>query len=100
MLSNEFILGIKNDFHPFMLYHKSGVPIVITSDDMGVLRTSFTEQFAILAKRYKEISYKDIKGFIYNSVQFSFLNKKEKKKLRKTLDKEFLKFEKRIAELE
>ena len=30
MLSNEFILGIKNDFHPFLLYHNSGVPIVIT----------------------------------------------------------------------
>ena len=100
MLSNEFILGIKNDFHPFLLYHNSGVPIVITSDDMGVLRTSFTEQFAILAKRYKDISYKDIKGFIYNSIQFSFLNRKDKKKLRKKVDKEFLDFEKRIAQLE
>jgi adenosine deaminase/adenosine deaminase CECR1 len=100
MISNEFILGIKNDFHPFMLYHKSGVPIVITSDDMGVLRTSFTEQFAILAKRYKEISYKDIKGFIYNSIQFSFLNKKEKKKLKKKVDLEFTNFEKRIAAIE
>lgn len=100
MISNEFILGIKNDFHPFMLYHKSGVPIVITSDDMGVLRTSFTEQFAILAKRYKEISYKDIKGFIYNSIQFSFLDKKLKKKLNKKLNLEFTNFEKRIAAIE
>lgn len=100
MLSNEFILGIKNDFHPFMLYHKSGVPIVITSDDMGVLRTSFTEQFAILAKRYKEITYNDIKGFIYNSIQYSFLSKKEKKKLKKKVDKEFVKFEERISRIQ
>lgn len=100
MISNEFILGIKNDFHPFMLYHQAGVPIVITSDDMGVLRTSFTEQFAILAKRYKAISYQDIKGFIYNSIQFSFLTKKEKKKLKKKLDLEFINFEKKISQLE
>ena len=67
---------------------------------MGVLRTSFTEQFAILAKRYKEISYKDIKGFINNSIQFSFLNKKEKKKLKKKLNTEFTNFEKRMATIE
>ncbi|MBK6606423.1 MAG: adenosine deaminase [Leptospiraceae bacterium] len=100
MLSNEFILGIKNDFHPLLLYHNSGVPIVITSDDMGVLRTSFTEQFAILAKRYKEISYYDIKGFIYNSIQYSFLSKKDKKKLKKKVDKEFVKFEERISRIQ
>lgn len=100
MISNEFILGIKNDFHPFLLYHKSGVPIVITSDDMGVLRTSFTEQFAILAKRYKQISYKDIKGFIFNSIEYSFLTKKEKKALNKKVEKEFIKFEERISRIE
>ncbi|HMX34091.1 MAG TPA: hypothetical protein PKC66_17785, partial [Leptospiraceae bacterium] len=100
MISNEFILGIKNDFHPFLLYHKFGVPIVITSDDMGVLRTSFTEQFAILAKRYRQISYIDIKGFIFNSIDYSFLPSKEKKNLRKKLEKEFIKFEDRISKIE
>ncbi len=98
LISNEFILEVLDDYHPFMLYHKAGVPIIITSDDMGVLRTSFTDQFAVLAKRYRGISYKDIKGFIYNSIQYSFLENKEKKRMKEILDLKFTSFEKNISE--
>lgn len=38
LTSNEFILGVKNDAHPFMLYRQAGVPIVISTDDPGILR--------------------------------------------------------------
>jgi adenosine deaminase/adenosine deaminase CECR1 len=94
LVSNEFILKIKDDQHPIMLYKKFGVPIVISSDDAGVLRTNLTEQYVLLAKRYTEISYPDIKQFVYNSIIYSFIKEPAvKTKLLKDLDLRFKKFE-------
>ena len=92
--SNEFILGVKEDKHPILLYKKFGVPIVISTDDAGVLRTNLTEQYVLLAKRYKEISYSDIKSIVYNSIRYSFIEEESvKQKLLTDLDKRFQKFE-------
>lgn len=92
--SNEFILGVKEDKHPIMLYKKFGVPIVISTDDAGVLRTNMAEQYVLLAKRYKDISYSDIKTFVYNSIRYSFIKDNSlKQKLIQDLDKRFKKFE-------
>lgn len=91
--SNEFILGIKDDKHPILLYKHFGVPIVISTDDAGISRSSLTEQYVLLAKRYKEISYADIKQFVYNSILYSFLDAAKKEALRLDLDKRFTAFE-------
>lgn len=92
--SNEFILKVKNNQHPIMMYFKSGVPIVISADDAGVLRTSLTKQFVLLAERYPQLRYTDIKRFVYNSIDNSFLkNKTEKKKQIQKLNKKFMMFE-------
>ena len=66
--SNEFILKVKNDRHPITLYKEFDVPIVICTDDAGILRTSMTEQYVLLASRYKNITYADIKQFVFNSI--------------------------------
>jgi adenosine deaminase/adenosine deaminase CECR1 len=91
--SNEYILGIKNDAHPLMLYYRFHVPIVISTDDAGVNRSSLTEQYVLLASRYKNISYTDIKNFVYNSFTYSFLSNTKKQALKKDLDERFKKFE-------
>jgi len=91
--SNEYILGIKNDAHPLMLYYRFHVPIVISTDDAGVNRSSLTEQYVLLASRYKNISYTDIKKFVYNSFTYSFLSNAKKEALKKDLDERFKKFE-------
>jgi adenosine deaminase len=97
LYSNEFILGVKNDKHPISLYKQSNVPIVISSDDAGILRTSLTEQYVLLAKRYPEISYPEIKQYVYNSLKFSFIqDEKVKSQLVKNLDQRFSIFEKSI----
>ena len=99
LLSNEFILGVKGDKHPILLYKHFNVPIVISTDDPGVSRTSLTEQFVLLVKRYDEISYSDLKHFIYNSIKFSFINDpKIKEQIAKDLDRRFNIFEKYIME--
>lgn len=73
LASNEFILKVKDNRHPILLYKEFGVPIIISSDDPGVLRTNMTEQFVLLAKRYKIFSYNDIKEIIINSIKYSFI---------------------------
>ncbi|HYK44998.1 MAG TPA: hypothetical protein VEV83_07515, partial [Parafilimonas sp.] len=91
--SNEFILGIKNDAHPITLYKRFHVPLVISTDDAGVNRSSLTEQYVLLASRYKNITYGDIKTFVYNSITYSFLDDAKKQALKKDLDERFKRFE-------
>jgi len=51
----------------------------------------------LLAKRYKNISYADIKQFVYNSITYSFIKDDAvKKQLLKDLDNRFKVFESTI----
>ncbi|WP_205195173.1 hypothetical protein [Chitinophaga sp. Cy-1792] len=94
LTSNEFILHVKDDRHPITLYLNHQVPVVISSDDPGILRTSLTEQYVLLASRYKSISYKDIKTMVYNSINYSFIkDQSTKDKLKAALDNRFQVFE-------
>jgi hypothetical protein len=98
--SNEFILNVKEDRHPIMLYKNAGVPIVISTDDAGILRTNITEQYVLLAKRYPSIKYADIKQFVYNSIEYSFIKEPAvKQKLKVKLDKDFKAFEDRVKKI-
>lgn len=95
--SNEFILKVKGDRHPVTLYKEFGVPIVICTDDAGVLRSSLTEQYVLLAGRYPEFSYNDIKHIVYNSIAYSFIEEPSiRKELKVNLDRDFARFEKGI----
>ena len=94
LVSNEFILKVKDDRHPITLYKEFGVPIVISTDDAGILRTNMIEQYVLLAKRYKTITYADIKQFVYNSITYSFIKQDAvKTQLMKDLDTRFKTFE-------
>jgi adenosine deaminase len=94
LVSNEFILKVKDSRHPLTLYKEFGVPIVISTDDAGILRTNMTEQYVLLAKRYKNVSYTDIKQYVYNSLHYSFIKDDGvKKQLLKDLDLRFKTFE-------
>jgi adenosine deaminase/adenosine deaminase CECR1 len=98
LTSNEFILGIKDSFHPVKLYYSAGVPIVISTDDAGVSRNNLTTEYVKLLSRYN-FTYKDSKSFIYNSIKYSFLKNDEKDKIKKQLDDRFNQFENTIASL-
>ncbi|WP_155297238.1 amidohydrolase family protein [Spirosoma aerolatum] len=97
LFSNEFILKVKDDRHPISLYQTFNVPIVISSDDAGVLRTNLTDQYVLLAKRYKQISYQDIKQYVFNSIDYSFIEEEAlKKSLLNDLKQRFIKFERSV----
>ena len=94
LTSNEFILKVKENRHPFTLYKEFNVPIVISTDDAGILRTNMTEQYVLLAKRYPDVTYETIKKYVYNSINYSFIQDASvKKQLLKDLDARFKTFE-------
>jgi adenosine deaminase len=98
LASNEFILKIKEGRHPFTLYKEFNVPIVISTDDAGILRTNMTEQYVLLAKRYQDVSYATIKQYVYNSINYSFIQDESvKKQLVKDLDIRFKIFENQFS---
>lgn len=99
LVSNEFILKVKNARHPFTLYKEFNVPIVISTDDAGILRTNMTEQYVLLASRYQDVSYATIKQYVYNSIDYSFIQEDAvKKQLRKDLDERFKTFEAKFSD--
>jgi hypothetical protein len=72
-VSNQIILGVTGKDHPAPIYFEHGVPMVLASDDPGVLRTDLSEQFVVIDSEYPYIKYLDIKKFVRNSIEYSFL---------------------------
>lgn len=98
LTSNEFILGVKNEDHPVRLYHTYRVPIVLGSDDAGVLRTDLTEQYVLLANRYPNFSYTDIKQLVFNTIRYSFLPENTRKRITTKLQQDFHIFEQNVLD--
>lgn len=97
LFSNEFILNVKDDKHPITLYRSFGVPLVICTDDAGVLRTNLTDQYVLLAKRYRNLTYNEIKQLVFNSITYSFIEEESvKKALLADLKQRFIAFEKSV----
>ncbi len=97
LYSNEFILKVKDDAHPLKLYRKFKVPAVICTDDAGVLRSNLTHQYVLLATRYKDVSYSEIKKLVFNSIDYSFIEEqKVKDALKADLEARFTRFERDV----
>jgi adenosine deaminase len=94
--SNAFILGVKNEAHPLMLYARYGVPFVISTDDAGVSRNNLSGEYLLYISRYKP-SYDELKRTVYNSIRYAFLSDADKKDELKKLDQRFARFEALMA---
>lgn len=94
--SNEFILGVKEQEHPYMIYRAYDVPMVISSDDSGVSRNNLSAEYVLLARRYKP-SYQTIKNYVFNSIRYAFLSEELKPVLSSTLNARFEQFEAEMA---
>ena len=92
LTSNEFILGVKDSEHPVTLYHKAGVPVIISTDDPGILRTSLIEQYTLATLRYG-FSYDEIKQFVKNSIKYAFLAEENRDSLTNKLNDLLQEFE-------
>lgn len=70
--SNDIILGVKGNEHPFPLYKKYGVPLVICTDDEAVSRSNITLEYLKAVKNYN-LTYSDLKTLSRNGIEYSFL---------------------------
>jgi adenosine deaminase len=72
LTSNDVILNVKGEDHPFMLYRKLGVPVALSTDDEGVSRIDLTHEYVRAAVTYP-LSYHDFKLMVRTSIEHSFL---------------------------
>jgi adenosine deaminase len=72
LTSNDVILNIKGEEHPFMLYRKYGVPVALSTDDEGVSRIDLTHEYVRAAVTYS-LGYRDFKQMARASIEHSFL---------------------------
>lgn len=72
LTSNEKILGLSGKAHPLNYYLKHEVPVVLSTDDEGVLRTDLTHQY-VKAVIEHDLDYPAIKQINRNALTYSFL---------------------------
>ena len=72
LTSNDVILGVKGDEHPFPIYRQFKVPVTLATDDEGVSRTDLTHEYLRAWVTYK-LSYHDLKELARESLEHSFL---------------------------
>ena len=72
LTSNDEILGVKGEQHPFRAYRAAGVPMVLSTDDEGVSRIDLTHEYLRAAGSYG-LHYTDLKQLSRNSLTYSFL---------------------------
>jgi adenosine deaminase len=98
--SNKQMLNIAPEAHPINLYLKYGIPVVICTDDEGILRSSLTDEYLMATKAYN-LSYLDIKKICQNGVEYSFASStggnSKKDLLLKRFSASMLEFEASIA---
>ena len=66
LTSNEVILGISGDEHPFEMYRRAGVPLSLGTDDEGISRSPLTMEFVKAVERYN-LDYDDVKELVRNN---------------------------------
>lgn len=72
LTSNDVILGVKGADHPLNLYRAHGVPVVLSTDDQGVLRSDMTNEY-VRAVREQGLGYADLKKVARAGLHYSFL---------------------------
>jgi adenosine deaminase len=70
--SNEGILGVEGDEHPFPNYRLAHVPVALSTDDEGVSRIDITHEYVRAAMDY-HLSYADMKTLARTGLEHDFL---------------------------
>ena len=71
--SNDVILHVSGEEHPLKTYLKAEVPVVIATDDMGIARSTHTDEF-MRAVLDQKMTYDQAKTAVRNSLEYSFLS--------------------------
>src|ERR1700751_226276 len=72
LTSNDVILGVAGNSHPFPLYRKFGVPVTLSTDDEGVARIDLTHEYVRAVQTYN-LHYADLNKLVRTSIEPAFL---------------------------
>lgn len=72
LISNRQILSISGANHPLNYYLAHQVPVVLSTDDEGVLRTDLTQQYVEAAYNHR-LSYQALKQINRNALTYAFV---------------------------
>ncbi len=72
LTSNNILLGVNGKHSPLPLYLHHRVPVALSRDDAGILRTDINNEFVTAAYTYN-LSYTTLKQLVNNSITYSFL---------------------------
>jgi len=75
LTSNEGILGITGDRHPFQYFRAAHVPVALSTDDQAVSRIDLTHEYVRAANDY-HLSYADLKQLARTGMEHNFLSGK------------------------
>ncbi|GBQ12039.1 adenosine deaminase [Komagataeibacter rhaeticus] len=70
--SNDQILGVRGNAHPFQLYRAAGVPVAFSTDDEGVERINLTHEYVRAAETWP-LTYHEFKDLSRTGLEYSFL---------------------------
>ena len=90
--SNEQILGGKGKQHPLEMLLKYRVPVAIVTDDMGVSRSSHTNELAKAVEDHG-VDYSTLKRMVRDSIDFAFVEAPTKARLKTDLENALAVFE-------
>jgi adenosine deaminase len=71
LTSNDVLLGVAGHAHPLGAYLARGVPVALSTDDEGVLRTDLTEQY-VRAVVVQDLDYVTLKRLSRNALEYAF----------------------------
>ena len=72
LTSNDVILGVKGEEHPFETYRAYGVPLTLSTDDEGVSRGDLTREYQRAVETY-DLDYADILRLSRNALSYAFI---------------------------
>lgn len=72
LTSNEKILNSSPKTHPLPLYLHHHVPVVLSTDDEGILRTTLTDEYLKAVEDY-HVSYEALKQINRNGLSYAFM---------------------------
>jgi len=72
LTSNAVILGVEGGRHPIQLYRAAGVPVTLSTDDEGVLRSDMTNEYQRAAMQ-QGLRYADLKEVSRASLEYAFV---------------------------
>lgn len=72
LTSNQRLLAVSDKENPLRYYLKHNVPVVLSTDDEGILRTDLSQEYVEAALKHK-LDYATLKTINRNAITYSFL---------------------------